>query len=704
MAKAKTIFFNVEHAPIGAFATFTLGCKGATGGLGLELGAPANESVYIGLESRRPGRFEALPFFAGAEDETRRYDVGGAGQKQKAPRTVVMPFADTAIHRALAIAIDTWEAGDLSFSVFSPLLPVPDPDGASPEALKLALVPAVLAEITVDNRSCKHARKLFFGYAGQDPAQRMRRLDDTAAGHCVGVGVGLRTAIVSNDEGVYSGIGFKIEDVLAPNEPENLASGLGGVGALMADVPAGRQCTYRFAICFHRGGTATAGLPSSYTYTRWFETIEEVAVYALKHFETIVTRSIAREKALRLDRLSDDQRLQVVHAVHSYYASTELLDAGKPFWVVNEGEYRMMNTFDLTADQVFFEALMNPWTIRNELEWYAGRYSYRDRVRFPGDATEHPGGLSFTHDMGVANNLSRPEHSAYEQAGLDGCFSHMTHEELVNWVCCGLVYVTRTDDRHWFRRHEKIFRDCFTSLCNRDHPDPAKRNGVMGLDSTRCKGGAEITTYDSLDASLGQARNNLYLAVKTWAAYACLAELFESEGQADLAAEMRAQAGRTADTVVAQADAGGLMPAVLGEGVDSRIIPAIEGLVFPWFCGYRRLVAVRGPYGKLVRALRTHLDGVLKPGICLFPDGGWKLSSTSDNSWLSKIYVCQFVARKILGCRWDARGRKADAAHAAWLLRPENAYWAWSDQIVAGVARGSKYYPRGVTSVLWTLE
>jgi len=33
-----------------------------------------------------------------------------------------------------------------------------------------------------------------------------------------------------------------------------------------------------------------------------------------------------------------------------------------------------------------------------------------------------------------------------------------------------------------------------------------------------------------------------------------------------------------------------------------------------------------------------------------------------------------------------------------------NAYWSWSDQIVAGVAKGSKYYPRGVTAALWLEE
>jgi hypothetical protein len=39
-----------------------------------------------------------------------------------------------------------------------------------------------------------------------------------------------------------------------------------------------------------------------------------------------------------------------------------------------------------------------------------------------------------------------------------------------------------------------------------------------------------------------------------------------------------------------------------------------------------------------------------------------------------------------------------------WLLEPRNAYFGWSDQMVAGEAKGSKYYPRGVTSILWLEE
>jgi hypothetical protein len=40
----------------------------------------------------------------------------------------------------------------------------------------------------------------------------------------------------------------------------------------------------------------------------------------------------------------------------------------------------------------------------------------------------------------------------------------------------------------------------------------------------------------------------------------------------------------------------------------------------------------------------------------------------------------------------------------AWLQHPELSYWSWSDQIVAGKITGSKYYPRGVTSILWLQE
>ena len=324
--------------------------------------------------------------------------------------------------------------------------------------------------------------------------------------------------------------------------------------------------------------------------------------------------------------------------------------------------------------------------------------SYRDKIRFPGKPEEYAGGLSFTHDMGIANHFSRPGYSVYEKTGLDGCFSHMTHEELVNWLICGLVYVKQTGDSRWLKKSRPVFEQCLQSLLQRDDPNPQKRNGVMALDSSRCSGGGEITTYDSLDVSLGQARNNLYLAVKCWGVYVGLADLFERLGDARRAALSRNQADRCATSVTCAADPEGLLPAVLHENVSSRIVPAIEGLIIPYCLGLTKDLDKSGPSGALVAALKKHLAQVLTPGVCIFPDGGWKISSTSDNSWLSKVYLCQFVAEKILGF---TPSDTADKAHVAWLLDARNSYWAWSDQMVGGEAKGSKYYPRGVTSILW---
>ncbi len=702
---ATSIWFNAHHSPIGALASFTLGMPGAKGGLGLELGKPADEHLYLGLETEHPGVFEALPFYGQAVDELARYDIENAGQ-DSGTEQVLRPFPSAAVTRNFHLATDTWHAGELTITIYSPVRSVPDPETAAAADLQAVLLPAVLAEITVDNTAGRTARRAFFGYQGSDPYSHMRQLESRTNARLLGVGQGRRTALAAyRAEGVYVGQTFGIAELLQPALPENLAVGLGNVGAIVMTVPPGERRTFRVAICFYRDGLATTGLDASYLYTRFFPNIEAVAGYALDNFDRYVSWAHEADALLAGSSLSDDQRFMLAHAVRSYYGSTELLDVdGKPFWVVNEGEYLMMNTFDLTVDHLFYEMKMNPWTVRNELEMFLQRFSYHDSVRFPGDATEYPGGISFTHDMGVANAVSRPGYSAYEQFGLSGCCSHMTHEQLVNWICCVGVYHTQTQDHAWLARQLPALTECLHSLLHRDHPDPAQRNGIMGLDSSRTMGGAEITTYDSLDVSLGQARNNLYMAVKTWAAYLALEKIFADQARAEEARLAGEQAERCARTLVRNVQSDGYIPAVLFEANDSKIIPAIEGLIFPFFTDCRTALDPRGRFGELIRTLQRHLEVVLVPGTCLFPDGGWKLSSTSNNSWLSKIYLCQFIARNILGFQGERYTATADAAHRNWLLHPESRYWSWSDQIVDGIARGSKYYPRGVTSILWLLS
>jgi hypothetical protein len=673
---------------------------GAKGGLGLELGKPADQNVFIGLESMDSGKYDMLPFYAaGADDERKRYDVEHSEEKN---RSAMVPFAKEMISRSFGLTEDRWTAGDLTFAIYSPARGIPDPELADSESLKDVLLPAVFVELTVDNRRGSKPRQALFGYQGNDPYYGIRNIGLEESEVLTGVGQGMHTSIVTMDDRVTAATGFQADMILQEERSENETFGLGLTGLLRMEAKPGERAVFRFAVCFYRGGSATANLHTTYWYTKYFPHIDDVGAYAMRHWERLVQCCKNDVSLEGWSGLSDTQQWMLAHAIRSYYGSTQLLDLnGQPFWIVNEGEYRMMNTFDLTVDQLFYEMKFNPWTVKNELDMFTARYRYEDTLRFPGEQEAYPGGISFTHDMGVANVLSRSQYSSYEKYGIDGCFSHMTHEQLVNWVLCAAVYAEQAQDLDWLVRNLSVFELCLESMINRDHPDPDQRDGIMSLDSSRTMGGAEITTYDSLDVSLGQARNNVYLASKCWAAYVAMEKLFRSHGRNDLAAQATQQAERCAATIVSKAAQAGFLPAVLEDHHQSLIIPVIEGLVFPYYTGCKEALDPDGRFGEFIQLLQSHLKSVLTPGVCLFDDGGWKLSSTSRNSWLSKIYLCQYVAREILHMQV---GSQSDEAHMRWLQHPQMSYWCWSDQMIEGVAKGSKYYPRGVTAILWLDE
>lgn len=703
-------FFNAHHSPQGAFSTFTLGCRGASGGLGTELSKPADQSIFIGLEHREKNVYEALPFYAVTADERARYETNPHSPNPAAQATVV-PFADAAIQRIFKLSSDSWRAGDLTFTIYSPVHSIPDPALASAETLQKVLLPAVGVEITVDNTRVNKPRQAFFGYQGSDPYTAMRHIQKGTSRRepFQAIGQGRHTLIAGQDDNVFSGLAFTLDELLALKQPELYRFGLGGLGGLVMQVPPKEKKTFRFAVCFYRGGLIPAGADAVYYYTRLFPNIETVAEYALDHFDELKQAADASDQVWETSALSQDQKFMLAHAVRSYNGSTQLLsDEGTPVWIVNEGEYRMINTLDLTVDHVFYEMRMHPWSVRNVLDRYALDYRYYDQVHFPGDPQTHPGGVSFTHDMGVANVFSRRGFSAYECHGLNGCFSHMTHEQLLNWILCAAVYAAGSRDDAWLKAKLPLLTESLQSLQQRDHPEPEQRNGVMGLDSNRTGQGAEITTFDCEGLSLKQARNNLYIAVKTWAAYVILEKIFKNFQHPHEAEAAGRQAERGAATILRHRLPVGYFPAILpenGEPVQAaKIIPAIEGLVFPLFAGCPEALDLNGRFKDLLHGLLEHMQTIVVPGACLFSDGGWKLTSEDDNSWPSKIYLAQFISRKILGIDWGETGKKSDQAHVSWFLHPKSLYWGWSDQMLKGAAVGARYYPRGVTSILWLDE
>ncbi len=443
----------------------------------------------------------------------------------------------------------------------------------------------------------------------------------------------------------------------------------------------------------------------------------------------------------RLDNaaVSGDQRFLISHATHSYYGSTQLLEVeSQPLWVVNEGEYCMMNTLDLAVDHVFWELEHNPWLVRNLLDTFVRRYSYIDEVKVyksdfapsvetvqvdpsqtppPPDEAQlnrpydtKPGGFSFCHDMGAHNNFSPEGRSSYELANLTGCFSYMTVEQLCNWVLTAGCYVAKTRDFAWLKSNRTIVEACLASMINR-----SGEVGFAQFDSTRCAGGQEITTYDSLDHSLAQTRNNIYIAVKSWATYWSLALMFRELGDAARQSRSKGLAAKVAAVVCDQA-VDGVLPAIFEKsnpGYSSRILPAVEGCVYPLYfvktgfagCTLEQVYATESEK-RMFEVLKEHTRNLLLDSERrnLFADGGIKLSSTSNNSWMSKIAIFMHVTRKVFHLDDDPKigevFRQADAAHVKWQTEGSS-YWACCDQIVSGEGKASRYYPRIITSALW---
>jgi hypothetical protein len=142
-------------------------------------------------------------------------------------------------------------------------------------------------------------------------------------------------------------------------------------------------------------------------------------------------------------------------------------------------------------------------------------------------------------------------------------------------------------------------------------------------------------------------------------------------------------------------------------------LPAIEGCVYPLYfvntgfagCTLEQVYSTPSER-RMFEVLREHTRNLLldPERRNLFADGGIKLSSTSNNSWMSKISIFMHVTRKVFDL--DANPeiamvfRQADAAHVKWQTEGSS-YWACCDQIVSGEGKASRYYPRIITSALW---
>ncbi|MGA2216862.1 MAG: glycoside hydrolase family 52 protein [Terracidiphilus sp.] len=744
--------FNAQHSPMGAFMSFTCGNFGTRGGIGLQIGQPGDQEVFIGFKDGdrySDATLKCLPFYTAAVSRAAdAFLVEQAGPAEQNVKPDAIPFKESDFSRSYGWASDEWTAEGLTFSVYSPFGPIPDPALASKQEIRDGLLPAIIARLELDNTSGVTTKTAMFALNHARPGSRILN-DDLGAGRLAfafrreaGGAAELRD-FTTSDEGVqveaqpFVFMRWSASDgVRERHNPIHLLGSCPGFGF---EVPAGKKYGITIALGSYLEGFQTNGLDGKYLYTRYFESLADVLKTALDNSSKIIVSAKALDTKLDQTTLSPDQRFLIAHATHSYYGSTQLLEIdGQPFWVVNEGEYCMMNTLDLSVDHVFWELEHNPWLVRNLLDNFVRLYSYHDEVKVytsdfalatgttqvdpsqappPPDEAQlnrpydtKPGGISFCHDMGAHNNFSPQGRSSYELANLTGCFSYMTVEQLCNWVLTAGCYVAKTRDIDWLKTNKTVVDACLASMINRSGDV-----GFAQFDSTRCAGGQEITTYDSLDHSLAQTRNNIYIAVKSWATYKSLALMFRELNDAASQARSQELAAKVASVVCDQA-VDGVLPAIFEKsnpGYSSRILPAVEGCVYPLYfvntgfagCSLEQVFATE-PEHRMLEVLKAHTRNLLldPERRNLFADGGIKLSSTSNNSWMSKISIFMHVTRKVFHLDADPAVaevfRLADAAHVKWQVEGSS-YWACCDQIVSGEGKASRYYPRIITSALW---
>lgn len=700
--------YHSHHAPFGGFASFTLGLNGGGGGFGQSLRGPATQQVYVGCRRAGQDSWSLLPFSsppAAPADAAHAY-TGEEAETSVNSRPAPFRVIDAGeVQRSLGLASDTWTHGDLVFRLLTPFERTDDPASFDAATGRRVLAPLISAELAFDNTSGADDVELLFGLGQTERAWRpLGDSDPSLSGFAGGPAAGFATPAAREVRPVQ---GFTL---FAPTPLDH--RGLHQLGAecgLVFRVRAGEHRTFPLALGFYQAGPVCTGLVGEFLYTRYFTDLEDVLRHGLATHDERVAMAATRDAELAARALDEDRRFLLAQAVHSYFGSTQLMvHEGRPLWIVNEGEYRMMNTFDLTVDHLFFELAWHPWAVRHALDLFVERYSYHDSLHRP-DGRTAPGGLSFTHDMGVMCHFSPPGHSSYECTNLAGCFSHMTMEQLVNWVLCAVTYAADTDDETWLSARRPTLDACAASLRQRDDPDPVQRDGILKWDSDRCgPRGREITTYDSLDVSLGQAANNLYLAVKTLAAWHLLARAYTRLGDPAAAAAARAHAELLTSTLNTKWEPdSGCFPAVFEAGNRARLIPAVEGLVFLTYLDDDALRQPSPALTQLLQRLETHLTRILQPGLCLDAQtGAWKLSSTSTNTWFSKIALCRHVIARLFPAVLTPPVLAADRVHADWQRQHGCGRDAMCDQIDSdtGIARGSKYYPRGVTAWLWLRE
>jgi hypothetical protein len=669
-------FYNVDHSPVSSWSTLVYGMT-QSGGVQV-CKQPGGEN---GTLIPHQGIIVAVK-----QDQTERLMPFTSGQA-KLPEGELI--SDKEVTRTLGACTDHWTIPmGVTWTHYTPVWALKDWHKATDQEQRRFVLPVTWMQFHIDNREGNTEKRLLFSL--QQPAV-------VASGW-----KGFDGYVVDQD----SSIAVKTGDaeLLTPQQAKADFGVDGATSAFCLHAGPGTEKVVTFYVAQYRPGVLAnfSGHPLKLMCDSLFTDINDILKTAQDELPAVVTRCSGMDQKLASCAQDDERKFNAADSLHSYQYNTilhQMTDTKEPVWGVIEGECSCINTFDLTVDHVFYELCIHPWTVRNELDHFLSPYSYTDQLSLPGQPGLLPGGLGFCHDMGSRISFSSKDKGAVYKV-------LMTQEELQNWILCACLYWKSTGDNDWLEQNKDTFARCLQSMQVRDDVYPAKRDGITTYVSNVGERNGEITTYDAMDAALQHPRNSLYIAGKSFACYTMLSPIFKQLGDANLQSEAQQAEAYTARGILSHwDDEHQCFPSLFDGSSASRVIPAVEGLVYPYAMGLEKEVALDGPNADLIGHLRTHINTVLVPGVCIdSKTGAWNLSSLGHNTWQSKVYLNQFVVENILGIKNDATGRNADAAQYAYQVEGAPAV-CWTDQFFTSshTAYGCRHYPRGVTSALWWL-
>jgi hypothetical protein len=326
--------FNAQHSPMGAFMSFTCGNFGSRGGIGLQIGQPGDQEVFIGFKEGdrySDAPLQCLPFYTAAVDRSAdAFLVEQAGPAEQNVKPDAVPIGEGAFARSFGWASDQWTAQGLSFSVYSPFGAIPDPAAASDEQMREGLLPAVIARLELDNTHCAGTRTAIFALNHARPGSRTLA-EDLGSGRVAFAfrreagGAAELLDFTFSEEGEKINVGPFLfmrwsasDGVRERHNPVHLLGSCPGFGF---EVPAGKKYGIVIALGSYLEGFQTNGLDGRYLYTRYFKGLADVLKTALDNSGKIIAAAHLLDSKLDNAAVSDEQRFLISHATHSYYGA-----------------------------------------------------------------------------------------------------------------------------------------------------------------------------------------------------------------------------------------------------------------------------------------------------------------------------------------------------------------------------------------------